>query len=122
MAWEESIGGICSGLYLKYANIIPTVLIGQQGGFHVKTIRHYTLLFCPSLLLLLAATSAQAECIAYKWDISTAYVRGNTVSHLQHEWHAKRSSTGVIPGTHKPTWRDLGQCDSGEPPPPPPLR
>ena len=38
MAWVESIGGICSGLYLKYANTIPTVLIGQQGGFHVKTI------------------------------------------------------------------------------------
>ena len=86
----------------------------------MKTIRHYTLLYCSSLLLLLAAASAQAECTADIWAISKAYVRGNTVSHLQHEWHAKRSSKGVIPGTHKPTWRDLGQCDSGEPPPPPP--
>ena len=85
----------------------------------MKTIRHYTLLYCLSLLLLLATAAAQAECTADKWESSTGYVRGNTVSHLQHKWYAKRSSTGVIPGTHKPTWRDLGQCESGEPPPPP---
>ena len=86
----------------------------------MKTIRHYSLLFCSSLLLFVAAAPVYAECTADPWDILSDYVRGNTASYLQHEWSAKRSSTGVVPGTHKPTWRDLGRCDSGEPPPPPP--
>ena len=86
----------------------------------MKTIRHYTLLFSTSLLLLLVAAPIHAECTADPWDSSALYVRGNTVSHQLHEWSAKRSSTDVTPGTHKPTWRDLGQCESDEPPQPPP--
>jgi len=86
----------------------------------VKTIKYYAILYCASLLLFLAAAPIYAECTAAPWDSATSYVRGNSVSHQFHEWSAKRSSTGVPPGTHKPTWRDLGQCDSDEPPPPPP--
>jgi hypothetical protein len=86
----------------------------------MTTIRHYALSYCASLLLLLVAAPVHAGCTADPWDSDTSYVRGNTVSDQLHEWSAKRSSTGVVPGTHKPTWRDLGQCDSGEPPSPPP--
>jgi len=86
----------------------------------MKTTRHIALIFCASLLLLLVAASVQAQCTTSLWQFGITYTRGDSVLHLQHEWHAKRSSTDVPPGTHKPTWRDLGQCDSDEPPPPPP--
>ena len=86
----------------------------------MKTIRQYALSYGAALLLLLAAAPVYAECTADPWYVATSYVRGNSVSHQLHEWHAKRSSTGVLPGTHKPTWRDLGQCDPDDPPPPPP--
>ncbi len=63
---------------------------------------------------------AQADgCTAMPWDAGTIYYRGDRVSHDNHEWNAKRASEGVEPGTHKPTWRDLGAC-AGDPPPPPP--
>lgn len=78
------------------------------------------ILFC--LVFALAASSAAiAECTEPAWAAGTSYSRGDKVSYNDHEWSAKRNSTGVIPGTHKPTWRDLGACDDGgEPPPPPP--
>lgn len=78
-----------------------------------------------SLLLLVAALgaasgAARAEgCTADPWSEFTAYLRGDIVSHGYHEWRAKRASENVVPGTHKPTWQDLGAC-SDEPPPPPP--
>lgn len=58
--------------------------------------------------------SVRAEaCIADTWDLGQAYSRGDTVAHVDHEWQAKRNTTGVPPGTHKPTWRDLGACGTG---------
>jgi hypothetical protein len=86
----------------------------------VTTIRHYALLYSASLLLLLFAIPVHAQCTADPWGSTTLYVRGDSVSYQLHKWSAKRSCTAVVPGTHKPTWRDLGQCDPGEPPPPPP--
>jgi hypothetical protein len=57
-------------------------------------------------------------CTAPDWDITTLYQRGTLVTHESHEWRAKRRTEGVEPGTHKPTWQDLGLCDT-EPPPDP---
>ena len=65
------------------------------------------------------ASVQAAECTAEPWDSKWPYLRGDVVSHHDHEWNAKRVSEGVVPGTHKPTWRDLGACSS-EPPDPDP--
>jgi hypothetical protein len=81
----------------------------------------------PAALLVLvmaagvgAPRGAGAEgCAADAWSPDILYQRGTIVSHVNHEWRAKRRSEGVEPGTHKPTWLDLGAC-SDDPPPPPP--
>ena len=85
-------------------------------------------LFLTVLFLLLPgagfeSANLQAEgCTADPWDSGTTYARGAVVAHQVHEWSAKRTSTGVEPGTHKPTWRDLGACsgETPDPDPPPP--
>ena len=65
-----------------------------------------------------APTWAQtAGCEAPDWSSTVAYQRGDRVAYISHEWIAKRNSQNVVPGTHTPTWRDLGSC-GGEPPPP----
>jgi hypothetical protein len=55
------------------------------------------------------------------WDSGTHYSRGDTVTHANRLWRAKRNTSGVIPGTHKPTWADQGACDADpdDPPDPP---
>ena len=76
-----------------------------------------------SLLIGLFSVSAAAQtedCIAPIWGSEVNYKRGDTVTYHVHEWQAKRSSSDVTPGTHKPTWRDLGACASEPPPPEPP--
>ena len=83
-------------------------------------------LFVAGLFLLLPGAgfepaSVQAEgCTAPLWSSTEGYTRGDIVTYQVHEWSAKRSTTGVTPGTHKPTWRDLGACSSEPPPDPPP--
>lgn len=83
-------------------------------------------LFVAGLFLLLPGAgfepaSVHAEgCTAPDWKSEITYARGDTVTYQVHEWSAKRSTTGVTPGTHKPTWRDLGACSSEPPPDPPP--
>lgn len=75
----------------------------------------------PMILLFVAILGAQpanAECEQDLWDAAAAYTRGDRVTYNDHEWRAKRSTTGVIPGTHKPSWSDLGTCEVGTPPPP----
>lgn len=72
-----------------------------------------------------APTWAQTTaCEAPHWNPDSAYQRGDTVTWVSHEWIAKRNTQGVAPGTHTPTWRDLGSCASApppdDPPPPPP--
>jgi hypothetical protein len=58
-----------------------------------------------------APVLAQDEgCTAPAWQATAVYSRGDLVSHNYHEWQAKRASEGVTPGTHKPTWADLGAC------------
>lgn len=75
-----------------------------------------------------ASTCAQTTgCEAPDWSPTVAYQRGDSVTHVSHEWIAKRNSQGVVPGTHTPTWRDLGSCavqppPPDDPPPPPPPR
>jgi hypothetical protein len=79
-------------------------------------------LFCGALLLSFNASLA-AQCTADPWLSTLSYPRGTIVSHLSHEWRAKRNTAiGVAPGTHKPTWADRGACETDpvEPPPPPP--
>ncbi len=79
-------------------------------------------------VLLLGATflgfssGLYAECTAPLWDAHSPYSRGDIVSYGGNEWRAKRNTSGVVPGTHKPTWADLGNCDDepGEPPTDPP--
>lgn len=82
-----------------------------------------TLAFLSGVLLLTFNLSVAAECTADPWDDTLSYSRGEIVSHVSHEWRAKRNTAiGVAPGTHKPTWADLGNCepDTGEPPIEPP--
>jgi hypothetical protein len=67
----------------------------------------------------IAPAGAQTEgCTADPWSAGVLYQRGAIVSHVYHEWRAKRANEDVVPGTHKPTWQGLGAC-SEEPPPPP---
>jgi hypothetical protein len=82
-------------------------------------------LFAASLALLVLAGApaafAQWEgCTAPAWSDSVRYDRGSVVSHDYREWKAKRNTSGVEPGTHKPTWQDLGGCAGAPPPEPPP--
>jgi hypothetical protein len=87
-----------------------------------------TLRYFFSVVLVLAGVimaghaTAVAGCTAPAWDVAVLYVRGDIVSYSSSEWRAKRTTQGVIPGTHKPTWANLGVCetDPGEPPQPPP--
>jgi hypothetical protein len=73
------------------------------------------------ILILLFCSSLRANCTATAWDAGVSYSRGQIVSHVDHEWRAKRTTAiGVAPGTHKPSWADQGVCGPGEPPPPPP--
>lgn len=76
------------------------------------------------VLLLTRQAPLAAECTADAWSATTFYSRGDVVSYVGHEWRAKRNTEGVPPGTHKPTWADLGACDAGggEPPTPTPLQ
>ncbi len=89
----------------------------------MNTLRHY---FSIALILtgviLLHSFPAAASCTAAPWDSLALYVRGDIVAYDNSEWRAKRSTQGMVPGTHKPTWADLGICetDPGEPPPPSP--
>ncbi len=78
-------------------------------------------LLCTTLLLasvaLTAPEAVRAEgCTAPDWNAATNYSRGDVVSHVYHEWKAKRNTTGREPGTHKPTWQDLGACAGVQPP------
>ncbi len=57
-----------------------------------------------------------AECNVNPWESDIIYSRGDLVTHANHEWKAKRTSEGVTPGTHKPTWGDQGACDTPLPP------
>lgn len=74
----------------------------------------------PLFFLLSFAYTQSLACDAPAWDSATGYSRNDVVSHASHEWRAKRSSTGVAPGTHKPSWADRGACETTEPPNPPP--
>jgi hypothetical protein len=84
------------------------------------TIQRIRKFLFPTICLLLAGVVAaapavaRADCSAAPWDESSIYYRGDVVAHQYHEWKAKRASEGVTPGTHKPTWQDLGACE--EPP------
>ena len=85
----------------------------------MKTLRkHLTFLSASLGLLLSIMASAATACTAPAWDAGTTYSRGYVVSHEQHEWRAKRTTTGTEPGTHKPTWADQGACEPDQPPPP----
>ena len=63
------------------------------------------------------AYAASDGCTDLVWSVDTRYSRGEVVSYEYHEWKAKRNTLGVEPGTHKPTWQDLGACASAPPPP-----
>ena len=90
---------------------------------------HFSLRF-PILALLGAlmyaltasAFAASDGCTAADWDVDEQYNRGDVVSYDLREWKAKRNTLGVEPGTHKPSWQDLGACALAprpeEPPPP----
>ncbi|MDX1394516.1 MAG: hypothetical protein R3195_08995 [Gemmatimonadota bacterium] len=66
--------------------------------------------------------SPSATCTAPAWDPASTYARGDLVSHLGHDWRAKKNHQGVEPGSHPAYWSDRGTCegDTGDPPPPPP--
>ena len=70
------------------------------------------------LLGVLGVQVANAACEHELWDSAFTYSRGDRVTYGNHEWRAKRTTTGVVPGTHKPSWADQGICEASEPPPP----
>ena len=80
--------------------------------------------FSISLILVVVflpySVAAADGCTEPAWDPVVLYVRGDIVAHDKNEWRAKRTTQGVTPGTHKPTWANLGVCetDPGEPSPP----
>ena len=84
--------------------------------------KYLTITLALAALVLHPAGLPAAACAAPDWGVDIQYVRGDIVTYAKNEWRAKRTTQGVIPGTHKPTWADLGVCDTdpGEPPPPPP--
>lgn len=92
-------------------------LAAREGGMVILQ-RYFTLVLMLVGVLLTYPMSAVAECAAPAWDLEVLYVRGDIVTHNRHEWRAKRTTQGVTPGTHKPTWADRGACetDPGEPP------
>ncbi len=49
----------------------------------MKTIRHYALLFCSSLLLLVAAAPVHAGCKADPWDSGASTVNGVPIGMTQ---------------------------------------
>jgi len=82
-------------------------------------------LLLPASFGLSSALGQWEGCTAESWRDSVSYTRGDVVSHQYHEWKAKRTTNiGVAPGTHKPSWQDLGACavepDPPDPPPPSP--
>ncbi len=79
----------------------------------------YMVGFLTCLWLLGFSAAAHAACNAPTWESTTTYVRGDLVTHNNHQWKAKRTSEGVTPGTHKPSWADQGVCDTNVPPPDP---
>jgi hypothetical protein len=83
--------------------------------------KHLRIAFLLASVLLQYPLAVTAACTAPPWDPVVQYVRGDVVAYTDNEWRAKRNTQGVTPGTHKPTWADLGACetDPGEPPPPP---
>ena len=88
--------------------------------YFLHKIFHITLVLAA---LILQSSNLQAEgCTAPVWDTNILYVRGDIVTYEKNEWRAKRTTQGVTPGTHKPTWANRGDCDTdpSEPPPPPP--
>jgi hypothetical protein len=80
----------------------------------------YLFLFLLAFVSIQPAYAQADGCTADPWLFESIYLRGERVTHNYHEWKAKRVSEGVSPGTHKPTWRDLGACASEPPPPDPP--
>jgi hypothetical protein len=74
--------------------------------------------------LCLAASPAFAQsdaCASDPWDAGLSYTRGTLVTHVEHAWKAKRTTVaGVAPGTHQPSWQDLGACATEPPDPPDP--
>ncbi len=83
----------------------------------MRTIK--TILLAATVLALSLGPALSTACDAPAWDSVTTYSRGDLVTHGTHEWRAKRATTGVTPGTHKPSWADRGACAPDEPPPPP---
>jgi len=81
------------------------------------------LLLLPIAFGFSSALAQLESCTAVPWQDDISYLRGDVVSHQYHEWKAKRTTNiGVAPGTHKPSWQDLGACgtEPQDPPPDPP--
>ena len=77
----------------------------------MTTSRKSHLLFLLILFALPIKLQA-ADCTsADSWDTNISYSRGELVTYEGSLWRAKRNTTGRTPGTHKPTWADLGSCD-----------
>jgi hypothetical protein len=83
--------------------------------------KYFSLTLILVVVFLPHPVAAADGCTAPEWELVTPYVRGDIVSYNKNEWRAKRNTQGVIPGTHKPTWADLGVCETDPDEPPPPL-
>ncbi len=49
-------------------------------------------------------------CAAPAWNSTTAYRKGDVVSHQGKDWRAKKNSTNIEPGTSAAYWANLGAC------------
>lgn len=75
--------------------------------------KYFTIAFLSIAIFLPYATATAESCEANEWSEASAYIRGDIVSLDNQEWRAKKSSTGVEPGTSKSIWTDLGTCTTG---------
>ncbi|MEE9574688.1 MAG: S8 family serine peptidase, partial [Gammaproteobacteria bacterium] len=62
-------------------------------------------------VVLITVNTTGGDCTALAWDDATSYSKRDIVSHNNHEWKAKNTSTNVEPGTSKRHWADLGPCN-----------
>jgi len=77
----------------------------------------------------LASLLSGVTCQYDAWDEATSYARGDRASYGNHDWRAKKPSQGIVPGSHRAYWGDLGACavdpgdpGGGDPPDPTPMQ
>ena len=97
----------------NWSSITSKYLLEAAMGTRIGIFTTLLLSVCTSIYSLSASSQ---DCTSLAWDADAVYERGDLASHNDAEWRAKRSTQGVIPGTHKPSWMHLSDCGPILPP------